>query len=240
MSNEHAFPPAVVLGLWLNAARSGSVSPTDAANALESLTHQIDLTTDAVDSSTNITTWLGLVELVKSANQPVAIALPIDGDPAGIPSSVLALLLRESGVVAIDSDLLLLQQSDEFWRLQTAHHKVIHYDLSQTRRNLTDHLALATKQLSASDLIGDESEILEALESFRSLHLPPSLTKRSVDTLELASRVMIIASGAIKSTTALHSPSIDRQRVQVLQSLITESRAVLQSVGTFLRSYPSE
>jgi hypothetical protein len=128
--------------------------------------------------------------------------------------------------------LLLLQQSDEIWVLQSEHHKVIHYDLSQTRRNLTEHLASATKQLSASDLTGDESEILDALDSFRTLHLPPSLTKRSLDAVELAARVIIVASGAIKSATALHSPSIDRQRVQVLQSLITDSRAVLQSVIT--------
>jgi hypothetical protein len=232
MSLEHAFPPAVVLGLWLNAARSGAVSPTDAANALESVTHQIDLTTNVVDSDVKISTWLGLVELVKSANEPVAVALPIDGDPAGVPAAVLSRILRESGVVAINSDLLLHQQSDGSWVLQTVHHKVIHYDLSQTRRNLTDHLALATKQLAASDLIGDESEILDALDSFRTLHLPPSLTKRSVDALVLASRVMIIANGAAKSATALHSPSIDRQRVQVLQSLIVGSRAVLQSVVT--------
>ena len=232
MSLEQAFPPAVVLGLWLNAARSGAVSPTDAANALESVTHQIDLTTNVVDSDVKISTWLGLVELVKSANEPVAVALPIDGDPAGVPAAVLSRILRESGVVAINSDLLLHQQSDGSWVLQTVHHKVIHYDLSQTRRNLTDHLALATKQLAASDLIGDESEILDALDSFRTLHLPPSLTKRSVDALVLASRVMIIANGAAKSATALHSPSIDRQRVQVLQSLIVGSRAVLQSVVT--------
>jgi hypothetical protein len=175
--------------------------------------------------------WIGRTSTERKS--PVAIALPIDGDPAGIPVSVLARLLRESGVVAIDSDLLLFQQPDDTWVLRAEHHKVIHYDLNQTRRNLADHLALATRQLSASDLIGDESEILAALDSFRALHLPPSLTKRSVDALELASRVMIIASGAIKSATALHSPSIDRQRVQVLQSLITESRAVLQSVATF-------
>jgi hypothetical protein len=232
MSLEHVFPPAVVLGLWLNAARSGAVSPTDAANALESVTHQIDLTTNVVDSDVKISTWLGLVELVKSANEPVAVALPIDGDPAGVPAAVLSRILRESGVVAINSDLLLHQQSDGSWVLQTVHHKVIHYDLSQTRRNLTDHLALATKQLAASDLIGDESEILDALDSFRTLHLPPSLTKRSVDALELAARVIIIANGALENATALHSPSIDRQRVQVLQSLIMESRAVLQSVVT--------
>jgi hypothetical protein len=233
MSNEHAFPPAVVLGLWLNAARSGAVSPTDAANALESVTHQINIATDGDDPSVNISTWLGLVELVKSAHEPVAIALPIDGDPAGVPVSVLKRIFRESGVVAINSDLLLLKLSDNSWVLQPVHHKVIHYDLNQTRRNLADHLALATKQLSASDLVGDESEILNALDSFRTLHLPPSLTKRSAEALELASRVIIIASGAIESATALHSPSIDQQRVRVLQDLITESRAVLQSVATF-------
>ena len=240
MSRDHAFPPAIVLGLWLNAARSGSVSPTDAANALESVTHQIDISTYGDDSHVKISSWIGLIELVKGAYEPVAVALPVDGDPAGIPATVLAQVLRESGVVAINSDLLLLQQSDSSWALRAADHKVIHFDLSQTRRNLADNLALATKQLAASDLIGDESEILDALDSFRSLHLPPSLTKRSLDALELASRVIIISSGAIKSATALHSPSIDRQRVQVLQSLITESRAVLQSVGTFLRSHPSE
>jgi hypothetical protein len=232
MSHEHAFPPAVVLGLWLNAARSGAVSPTDAANALESVTHQIDLASSVVNSNANISTWLGLVVLVKSANEPVAVALPIDGDPAGVPAAVLSLILRESGVVAINSDLLLFQQSDNCWVLQSEIHNVMHYDLSQTRRNLTEHLASATKQLSVSDLSGDESEILDVLDSFRTLHLPPGLTKRSLDALELAARVIIVASGAIKSATALHSPSIDRQRVQVLQSLITESRAVLQSVVT--------
>jgi hypothetical protein len=45
--------------------------------------------------------------------------------------------------------------------------------------------------------------------------------------------VIIIASGAIKSATAVHSPSIDQQRLRVLQSLIKESRSVLQSVVAF-------
>jgi len=230
MSRTHEFPPAVLLGLWLNAARSGAVSTTDAANALESVTHQIDIATRGDESNRQISSWIGLVELVKSENEPVAVALPVNGDPAGIPAPVLMRIMRESGVVAINSDLLLLQQSDEIWVLQSEHHKVIHYDLSQTRRNLTEHLGLATGQLSASELIGDETEIRDALDSFRTLHLPPSLTKRSSDALELAARVIIVASGALTSATAIHSPSIDRQKVQVLQSLITESRAVLQSV----------
>jgi hypothetical protein len=74
MSHEYAFPPAVVLGLWLNAARSGAVSPTDAANAIESVTQQIAI--ESSDDSSGVATysWLGLVEIVQKAIEPGAIA----------------------------------------------------------------------------------------------------------------------------------------------------------------------
>jgi hypothetical protein len=233
MSHEYAFPPAVVLGLWLNAARSGAVSPTDAANAIEAVTHQIDIQLGDNPPGERGSSWLGLVEIVQRAIEPVAIALPVDGDPAGVPANVLTRIVRASGVVAISADLILCQLSNESWTLLAEPHKVLHYDLSQTRRILTAQIELATKFLSASELIGNESDILDALHSFRTLHLPPSLTKRSADSLELAARVIIIANGAIKCATAMHSPSIDQQRVQVLQNLIKESRAVLQSVVSF-------
>jgi hypothetical protein len=96
-----------------------------------------------------------------------------------------------------------------------------------------EQISESANQLAASDLVGDETEILAALESFRTLHIPPHVSKRSTEALELAARVNIIASGAIRSASALHSPSIDRQRVIILQNLITESRAVLQSVVAF-------
>lgn len=232
MSHEHAFPPAVVLALWLNAARSGAVSPTDAANAIESVTQQIAIESSDDSSGVAASSWLGLVEIVLKAIEPVAIALPVDGDPAGVPANVLTRIMRASGVVAISADLILCQLSNETWVLLAEPHKVLHYDLNQTCRILTAQIELATKFLSASELIGNESDILDALHAFRTLHLPPSLTKRSSDALELAARVNIIASGAIRSASALHSPSIDRQKVLVLQNLITESRAVLQSVVT--------
>lgn len=233
MSHEYAFPPAAVLGLWLNAARSGAVSATDAANAIEAVTQQIDIQLGDNPPGDKGSSWLGLVEVAIGASEPAAIALPIDGDPAGVPAKVLSQISRDSGVVAIGSDLLLCKQSNESWILLAEPHKVLHYDLSQTRRILTAQIELATKFLSASELIGNESYILDALHSFRTLHLPPSLTKRSADSLELAARVIIIANGAIKSATAIHSPSIDQQKVQVLQNLIKESRAVLQSVVSF-------
>jgi hypothetical protein len=212
-----------VLGLWLNAARTGAVSPTDTANALETISGQVNIK----DSS-----WAQLIKVVRQVSEPVAVALPVDGDPAGITVGALRRIVRESGVVAIDTDLLLGQSPDSGWILIAEPNNVLHYDLSQTRRSLTDQIALAANQLSASELVGDETEVMDALNSFRALHLPPHLSKRSTDALEIAARVMIIARGAIASTNALHSPSIDRRRVEELQLLITHSRAVLQSVVT--------
>ena len=232
MSPEHAFPPAVLLGLWLNAAQIGSVSQTDAANALEAITEQVDV--QIVDNSVGVeSSWLDLVRTAASAAEPVAVGLPVPGDPAGVPVGVLATISVDSGVVAINRTQVLCQDSNAEWILMNETNNVLHYDLSQTRRSLMEQISESANQLAASDLVGDETEILAALESFRTLHLPPSLTKRSVDALELASRVIIIASGAIKSATAVHSPSIDQQRLKVLQSLIKESRSVLQSVVAF-------
>jgi hypothetical protein len=232
MSPEHAFPPAVLLGLWLNAAQIGSVSQTDAANALEAITEQVDV--QIVNNSVGLeSSWLDLVRTAASAAEPVAVGLPVPGDPAGVPVGVLATISVDSGVVAINRTQVLCQDSNAEWILMNETNNVLHYDLSQTRRSLMEQISESANQLAASDLVGDETEILAALESFRTLHLPPSLTKRSVDALELASRVIIIASGAIKSATAVHSPSIDQQRLKVLQSLIKESRSVLQSVVAF-------
>jgi len=232
MSPEHAFPPAVLLGLWLNAAQIGSVSQTDAANALEAITEQVDV--QIVNNSVGLeSSWLDLVRTAASAAEPVAVGLPVPGDPAGVPVGVLATISVDSGVVAINRTQVLCQDSNAEWILMNETNNVLHYDLSQTRRSLMEQISESANQLAASDLVGDETEILAALESFRTLHLPPSLTKRSSDALELAARVNIIASGAIKSASAIHSPSIDRQRLTVLQKLITESRAVLQSVFSF-------
>jgi hypothetical protein len=187
-----------------------------------------------VDNSVGVeSSWLDLVRTAASAAEPVAVGLPVPGDPAGVPVGVLATISVDSGVVAINRTQVLCQDSNAEWILMNETNNVLHYDLSQTRRSLMEQISESANQLAASDLVGDETEILAALESFRTLHLPPSLTKRSVDALELASRVIIIASGAIKSATAVHSPSIDQQRLKVLQSLIKESRSVLQSVVAF-------
>lgn len=230
MSDAQAFPPAVLLGLWLNAVQTPSISVTDAANAIETITAQLSVGVDGEQSDSDDSSWLELVKMVAAAKTPVAVGLPIDGDPAGVPRSVLVVLTRHSGVVAINSNLVLFKNLDKRWVLSAVENTVMHYDLSQTRRSLTDQVAISAARLAASDLVGDEAEIRLALDEFRSLHLPPHLSKRSTDALESAAKILIVAQGAKLNSQAVHSPSMDRLRLQTLEELIERGRSVLQSV----------
>lgn len=227
-----AFPPAVILGLWLNAAHSGSVTPTDAANAIETITDQVDFSAGYEWSDTETFSAADLVSRVCLGDTPVAVGLPVDGDPAGIPSKLLGKIERGSGAVAINRDLLLFETTDRQWVATQMENTVIHYDLNQTRRTLMDRIATSSAQLAASDLVGDDTEILANLDAFRTLHFPPHLSKRSSDALELAAKISIVATGAISNSAALHSPSVDRIRRHNLELLIQDSRSVLQSVVT--------
>jgi hypothetical protein len=232
MSDAPAFPSAVILGLWLNAATTGSVSRTDAANAMETITDQVEIGPVPEWPDMKSTSWLDLVRRVTSSGTPVAIALPIDGDPAGVPPQVLPKIQRNSGVVAIDKSLMLVKNLDECWVLMSAENAVIHHDLSQARRLLIEQVVESSAKLAASDLVGDETEILKALDAFRSLHLPPHLSNRSTESLETAAKILIVARGAVSTSVALHSPSLDRLRLHHLEQLVAKSRIVLQSVIT--------
>jgi hypothetical protein len=232
MADAFTFPTSVVIGLWLNAAQAGSVTPTDCANAIETVTNQVDINNFGDEAESGSSSWLAIVNDVVSASSPVAVGLPVDGDPAGVPANVLVRISRESGVVSLNPNLLLCQSSGGTWALFDSVNKVMHYDLTQTRRSLTEHLESAAKQLATSDLVGDEAEIVKNLNEFKSFHLPPHLSKRSTDALELAARILIISRGAIVYTNALHSPSLDQLRVRTFEELILQSRTVLQSVVT--------
>ena len=233
MSEQIALPSAVIIALWLNAARSGAVSMTDAANAVKVITEQLGMLSEAPDGTVDSYPWQDLVAVVLQESTPVAVALPVDGDPAGIPSQVLTQIDRDFGVIAINNSTLLAKRRGGSWIMIQSTNNVVHHDLNQTRRILLEQIELAAKQLSASELTGEQSHIRAALEAFRSLHLPPHLSKRSTDALEMAARVLIVAKGAISDSIAIHSPSLDQQRGLILQNLISQSRAVLQSVVSF-------
>lgn len=224
-------PIAVLLALWLNAARSRSVSATDAANACETLIDQLgyELAIEPIAPATY--PMLDLVSLAVSSNVPVTVALPVFGDPAGVPAHVLSQVEMECGLVAITNNTLLARSTSDSWRVFETPHSIAFQDLNHARTQFYETLSQATQFLAAADLVGDSAAIEEELRNFKLLHLPPSLLSRNAEALENAARIRIVANMAMQSTMAVASPSNDRKRIEILKTLDRQARELLQAIS---------
>ena len=224
-------PIAVLIALWLNAARSGSVSTTDAANACETLIDQLgyELAIEPIAPATY--PMLDLVSLAMTGNVPVTVALPVFGDPAGVPAQVLSQVETDCGLVAITKNILLARSTSGSWRVFETAHSIAFQDLNHARTQFYETLSQATQLLAAADLVGDSAAIEEELRNFKVLHLPPSLPSRNVEALENAARIRIVANMAMQSTMAVASPSKDRKRIEILKTLDRQARELLQAVS---------
>ena len=224
-------PIAVLIALWLNAARSGSVSATDAANACETLIDQLgyELAIEPIAPATY--PMHDLVSLAMTSNVPVTVALPVFGDPAGVPAQVLSQVETDCGLVAITKNILLARSTSGSWRVFETAHSIVFQDLNHARTQFYETLSHATQFLAAADLVGDSAAIEEELRNFKLLHLPPNLPSRNVEALENAARIRIVANMAMQSTMAVASPSNDRKRIEILKTLDRQARELLQAVS---------
>ena len=231
MQDMPTTPIAVLLALWLNAARSGSVSATDAANACETLIDQLgyELAIEPIAPATY--PMHDLVSLAMTSNVPVTVALPVFGDPAGVPAQVLSQVETDCGLVAITKNILLARSTSGSWRVFETAHSIAFQDLNHARTQFYETLSQATQFLAAADLVGDSAAIEEELRNFKLLHLPPSLPSRNVEALENAARIRIVANMAMQSTMAVASPSNDRKRIEILKTLNRQARELLQAVS---------
>ena len=231
MQDMPTTPIAVLIALWLNAARSGSVSATDAANACETLIDQLgyELAIEPIAPATY--PMHDLVSLAMTSNVPVTVALPVFGDPAGVPAQVLSQVETDCGLVAITKNILLARSTSGSWRVFETAHSIAFQDLNHARTQFYETLSQATQFLAAADLVGDSAAIEEELRNFKLLHLPPSLPSRNVEALENAARIRIVANMAMQSTMAVASPSNDRKRIEILKTLDREARELLQAVS---------
>ena len=231
MQDMPTTPIAVLIALWLNAARSGSVSATDAANACETLIDQLgyELAIEPIAPATY--PMHDLVSLAMTSNVPVTVALPVFGDPAGVPAQVLSQVETDCGLVAITKNILLARSTSGSWRVFETAHSIAFQDLNHARTQFYETLSQATQFLAAADLVGDSAAIEEELRNFKLLHLPPSLPSRNVEALENAARIRIVANMAMQSTMAVASPSNDRKRIEILKTLDRQARELLQAVS---------
>ena len=231
MQDMPTTPIAVLIALWLNAARSGSVSATDAANACETLIDQLgyELAIEPIAPATY--PMHDLVSLAMTSNVPVTVALPVFGDPAGVPAQVLSQVETDCGLVAITKNILLARSTSGSWRVFETAHSIVFQDLNHARTQFYETLSHATQFLAAADLVGDSAAIEEELRNFKLLHLPPNLPSRNVEALENAARIRIVANMAMQSTMAVASPSNDRKRIEILKTLDRQARELLQAVS---------
>lgn len=231
MSLPPTAPLAVIAALWLNAARSGSVTPTDAANACETLFDQLGYELASEPIHPKMYPMLDLVSQAVASPTPVTVGLPVFGDPAGIPAQVLSAIDLSHGVAAITGELLLGKSTAGRWLVFESSHNIAFQDLNHARTQLNESISQATVLFAHAQLIGDDTAVMAELQNFRLLHLPPSLISRNVAAFELAARIRIVANNAISHSIAIASPSTDRKRIEVLQKMDRQARELLQAVS---------
>lgn len=233
MPDPQVLPPAVVLGLWVNAAKSGLVSHTDAANALETITDQVEINQAADISGSAPTPWMDLVTYANNQLDPVAVALPIEGDPSGVPAWLLSRLEPSSGVIALDNSALLVNHKDYGWSKVVCEHAVNHQDFNFARSQMMRSLVEVTQTLSEVDMIGDALLVEESLKQAILPKLPPAVSEKHFESIELSLRVQVIATSAMRNSSVVASPSLDTVRIIALKRLQEDARKLMQSAVTF-------
>jgi len=203
--------PSIGITIWLNAARAGTVTATDAANACETLTDSIEMRTESTDSN-----WPNLVAQAKSCTNPLTVVHPVPGDPCGVPVVTTRTLDVEFGVVAIGDNFLLGKDNEGFIKLISQAHAVGQPDLNMLRSHLQHCVQIASERLHAEGLAGDRDQIDMELAQFEIEHLPPTMPSRTLKELHSVAKLSVVASHAIENSNALHSPSIDTLRIQLL------------------------
>jgi len=220
-------PPVIALTLWLNAQRSGQVSATDAANACEFIAQTLELRSD-----NETTTWAAVVELAGQQQYPCIAVLPTNGDPRGLPATLLASIQLDSGALVIGQSHILYQDQNLIWTLHEQAHSVVQPDHSFSRRMFLEGLERATKTLTSADLIGDRSKVEAALDALMHTHLPPHVDQRLLISLDQATRVRVVTTTALNASLAPASRSTDNLRIATLQEIDVLARNLITAIAS--------
>ena len=228
MSEVSSAPVAINIALWINAARKGTVTQTDAINACETLVAETGAAVHLEPETEFNLDCKSVLRLGMASDVPVAVGLPVAGDPSGVPISSLPKFEMQSGVVALDQRSLLINTLESGWIVVSCDHTVTHQDFNFAKEDFTKSLASATEYLASTDLVADDVATVKALSEFKLTHLPPISDKHLV-AMELAAKVNIVAQHAITDSIVFASPSQDTVRIHVLQQLQRSCHRVLQA-----------
>lgn len=191
------------LSAWLNAARRHEVSATDAANACESVTGELD----GID-------W----HAVALGGTWARAALPGPGDPWGVP------VIGALEAVALGDGALLVRT--DRWHWVVGPHTVPVIGQGWARRNLMDTLAQATPVIEALATVGDRAQAESAMAQYDG-PWPPTLTAKARGDLELARRVLVTAAVARSGVSVPSSRSQGAELERALQDLTHAAQLLL-------------
>lgn len=227
MSAQDLRPSAVALTLWLNALRTGVITRSDAFNACETITESNDL-----EYGQEQMPWDVVIGLVAELATPCLAVLPVPGDFGGVPTNVTSDMDLVAGVVAIGNDHLLYRNMSRQWILCSQEHAIVPLDAGFSRRSFLDILTRATDILSQHHFLGDRESIEAELERHSPIHLPPHIAKRQLDSIEQATRVRVVALGALKNSYSASSPSTDRRKIEILTEIDSTARNLLSAIAS--------
>ena len=215
------FPAAIELAIWLNQVRNGSISTTDAVNAAETITQSLVIEPDADLGSTSASDWPALVELAKSFKVPCFALLPSPGHPYGLSAHVISRVDPNFGVCILGDEYLLAKTNsqDPTWFLSDLTNTIPALDPKSARLVLQDLIDKSTVELTSMELTGNRELVEQELHQLRPIHLPPALSNRVRNDLELAERIWLIAQISMNEAQAPHSRSLDEQKLNRLREL---------------------
>ena len=227
MSAQDMRPSALALTLWLNALRTGVITPSDAFNACETITES-----DHLEYGQEQMSWDVLIGIVATLETPCLAVLPVPGDFGGVPVHITLEMDLVTGVVAIGSDHILYRDTTKRWILSKQDHSIVPLDAGHSRRSFLEILTRASDILSQHHFLGDRESIEAELERHSPIHLPPHIAKRALDSLEQATRVRVVALGALTHSYSASSPSTDRRKVEILTEIDSTARNLLSAIAS--------
>lgn len=217
------FPAAIELAIWLNQVRNGSISTTDAVNAAETITQSLVIEPDENLVSTGASDWPAIVELAKSLKVPCFALLPSPGNPYGLSAHLVSRIDPNFGVCVLGEKFLLAKSNsqDPTWFLTDLPNTIPALDPKSARLVLQDLIEKSSLELSSMELTGNREFVEQELHQQRPIHLPPALSNRVRNDLELAERIWLIAQMSMAEAQAPHSRSLDERKLNRLRELRT-------------------
>jgi hypothetical protein len=210
-------PAAVEVAIWLNQFQSGSITLSDAVNALETITEVTSVTIEDQRSS-----WPEFIDRYLNFGQPVFAVLPLPGYPAGIPYELLRVSESSAGFISLANRRVLhlvAAAKSSFWQVSEIQLPLANPDLRFARNNLLAEIGLSADLLANFELQGERQDLDLLLNQLRPIYLPAGVSKKLREDLELAEKIWLICEFAALRAEAVASPSKERLKVGTLLEL---------------------